>query len=878
MFCSGTDELNQKLVERMQALYPELPLYVVAEFLPEAGTWIPYHVNRSLADNLARCRAAIRGKRIRLAGVLLVPAVPYRRMRLMALMLSPAGFLAFNENLDSFMLRPRCARAIVLHALWRVRNFLRWQLRPGGRVYTFLWRLRHPREFRVPAAYRAGLAAGWLRAGNRRAGVRPLATDRPSGVSVVVPSRNGRRLLETQLPGIVREEPSEIIVVDNGSDDGTAEFLASAYPHVMVESSREPLSFARAANRGIARARFSHVCLLNNDMIVEPGFFAALRAAFEEVPGLFCASAQILFPPGQRREETGKTVMARSGPEEFPVRCDIPLEGEDLSYVLYGSGGCSLYDAEKLRALGGVSEIYEPAYVEDLDLGYRAWQRGWPSVFVAEARVEHRHRATTSRYFTSAQISGMLETNYLRFLCSAVASRTVFRRLWRQALWRLRLLAVKREPGAVEALGQAARIALENTTPAESEPEDLFLALTGGEVAVFPGRPASSKPVVLVAAPWLPFPLAHGGAVRIYNLMRRAAADFDLVLVAFSDRLVTPPAELLEICAEVVVVRRKGSHSLPATGDPQDVEEFRSAAFRAVLRQTIRKWRPAVAQLELTVMAQYARDCAPARTVLVEHDITFDLYEQLLAQRDDWETRRQLDLWRRFETAAWRRVDAVVTMSERDRRVVAGPRVVTLANGVDIERFQPSPGEPERGRLLFIGSFAHLPNLLALDFFLREVWPALGWRHPARHRGSASRLFPAALRGPRGCGPGAAGDRARGIRRGRAARLPARRTGDRATGGLGRNQHQDSRSDGNGEGDCQHAGGNQRAGRGKRGGAGAERRRDGGGHPPPPGRRRRQANAGNGGPPPRRAGLQLGAHRGAAGRALPGDRRQSMSH
>ena len=49
--------------------------------------------------------------------------------------------------------------------------------------------------------------------------------------------------------------------------------------------------------------------------------------------------------------------------------------------------------------------------------------------------------------------------------------------------------------------------------------------------------------------------------------------------------------------------------------------------------------------------------------------------------------------------------------------------MVTLANGVDIERFQPSAVEPEPDRLLFIGSFAHLPNLLAIDFFLREVWP-----------------------------------------------------------------------------------------------------------------------------------------------------------
>ena len=163
---------------------------------------------------------------------------------------------------------------------------------------------------------------------------------------------------------------------------------------------REPLSFAAAVNRGIARARYSHICLLNNDMLLEPGFFAALVRAFDRVPGLFCATAQIRFPAGVRREETGKAVMAQAIPTISPSAATSPSPGEDLTWVLYGSGGCSLYDAAMLRALGGMDEAYAPAYVEDLDVGYRAWQRGWPTVFVAGAVVEHRHRATTSRYYT----------------------------------------------------------------------------------------------------------------------------------------------------------------------------------------------------------------------------------------------------------------------------------------------------------------------------------------------------------------------------------------------------------------------------------------------------------------------------------------------
>jgi len=77
----------------------------------------------------------------------------------------------------------------------------------------------------------------------------------------------------------------------------------------------------------------------------------------------------------------------------------------------------------------------------------------------------------------------------------------------------------------------------------------------------------------------------------------------------------------------------------------------------------MRKWRPAIGQLEFTQLAQYAPDCTGARTILTEHDITFDLYRQLADRFDDWDLRRQLERWTRFERNAWSAVDRVVTMS-----------------------------------------------------------------------------------------------------------------------------------------------------------------------------------------------------------------------
>jgi GT2 family glycosyltransferase len=354
-------------------------------------------------------------------------------------------------------------------------------------------------------------AAAWLRPKWQRTPT-PRPAGAPRGITTVIPSRNGRELLAAQMPGIVEQSvavPHEIVVVDNGSEDATVQWLAERYPRIRAVVSAAPLSFSQAVNRGIASARYSHVCLLNNDMLLEPGFFDALWRAFDDVPDLFCATAQIRFPAGVRREETGKAVMAHSSPDDFPVRCDEPLEGEDGTWVLYGSGGCSLYDRAKLHDLGNLDEAYVPAYVEDMDIGWRAWQQGWPTVYVAGAVVEHRHRATTSRYYTQAELDHVLEINYLRFLVRAVDSGPLFRRLWREALDRYRRTG--RGPSNREALS----ILFEGGRLTDVKyREETFVALTDGRLAVFPG---SGSGVLIADTPPDPDTLARYQAVVAVN-------------------------------------------------------------------------------------------------------------------------------------------------------------------------------------------------------------------------------------------------------------------------------------------------------------------------------------------------------------------------
>jgi GT2 family glycosyltransferase/glycosyltransferase involved in cell wall biosynthesis len=732
LFASCAPTLMEAAVQKASSIRPELPLAVVSEFAPSAGRWVRYQVSWRFLENVRYCRARFKGKRVELAIVVLEPQVPYRRLRLIGFLTGPQCLVIMNENLDYFDVHPRFAVQIVRHIFWRAGNWMRSRIgagrgrtAPGTALRGLALQMLRFRTFR---AHAFGFVMQLLR--KQPTGlVAPMAiplSNRPPGVSVVIPSRNGRDLLERMLPAMLNQLGSgEIIVVDDGSDDATGEFLHRRFPAVIVLRNHRALGFAAAVNVGIRAARFSHICLLNNDMAVAAGFFQHLRQAFEAVPGLFCAAPQVFLPGGLPRQETGKAVI-RSAPaiSDFPIRCDEPIEGEDLTYVMYGSSGCSMFEAERLLCFHGLDESYKPAYVEDLDVGVRAWQQGWPTVFVAGAHVVHEHRATMSRLYSKDRLDYTMTRNWLLFLARTVRHRGVFALYWRHAVARLSHSAAGGSLQARHVLREIGMTGARRQSVARSDSE--IFALCNGSVSVFPGEQAKSpQPVVLIASPYLPFPLTHGGAVRMYNLMRRAAAGWKQVLVSFVDEPGPVPLELRGICAEVITVHRTGSHLSPSTSQPEVVDEFDSPSFRGALRQTVHKWRPELVQLEFTQFAQYAPDCAGARKILTEHDITFDLYQQLVDGFDDWHLRRQLDRWMRFERNAWSGMDRVVTMSEKDRRMVHTGNAVVIPNGVDLEHFTPCPRQPDPGRLLFLGSFRHFPNLAGLDLFLKQVWPVV---------------------------------------------------------------------------------------------------------------------------------------------------------
>ena len=210
--------------------------------------------------------------------------------------------------------------------------------------------------------------------------------------------------------------------------------------------------------------------------------------------------------------------------------------------------------------------------------------------------------------------------------------------------------------------------------------------------------------------------------MRIYNLLREMSKQFDIELFAFTDAPVDL-APLLDLCARVVLVE-KPRYREPrwSTLLPPEVHEFRSPAMTQAIRDERRAFAFETLQVEYTQLAEYGGD------ILVEHDVTFDLFTQIARRERTLSAAWDAFRWRRFERRALRRFPRVVVMSPKDAEMVGVPATV-IPNGVDLDRFRAAPEAPGE-RLLFIGSFRHFPNIAAYRFFTAEVWPLLRDKFP----------------------------------------------------------------------------------------------------------------------------------------------------
>lgn len=231
-------------------------------------------------------------------------------------------------------------------------------------------------------------------------------------VSIVIPSWNSEKQLKQNLPYVFKAAEkvnAEMVVVDDNSQfDDSAGYLKSLGSKVRFYQNLENGGFSYTVNKGVGLAKGDIAILLNTDVRPSPDCFINCLKQFED-ESVFA----VTFNSGEAwaggKWQGGLLQHAKVNPT-----------GDNESHVnpsLWASGGQAAFHREKWLTLGGMDLLYKPFYWEDVDLGYRAWKRGWKVVWDPKSKCVHDHqKSVISSNFTPEFVKQTAQRNQFLFV------------------------------------------------------------------------------------------------------------------------------------------------------------------------------------------------------------------------------------------------------------------------------------------------------------------------------------------------------------------------------------------------------------------------------------------------------------------------------
>ena len=215
-------------------------------------------------------------------------------------------------------------------------------------------------------------------------------------VSVVIPNYNGEKFLKDCLEALKRQtfEDMEVILVDNGSTDDSVGTAKKLYPEIRVVELGDNTGFAYAVNRGIEAASGEYVLLLNNDTIVFPNFVKNQYKMIKGKPDVFSCSALMIQNGNRELVDDAGDELAALGWGFAPDR-DKPVSDCMVPHEVFSScAGAAIYRRSVFDEIGLFDESFF-AYLEDMDVGYRARLAGYRNLYNPYAKVYHLGSASS---------------------------------------------------------------------------------------------------------------------------------------------------------------------------------------------------------------------------------------------------------------------------------------------------------------------------------------------------------------------------------------------------------------------------------------------------------------------------------------------------
>ncbi len=497
----------------------------------------------------------------------------------------------------------------------------------------------------------------------------------PVAVSIIIPVFNHCSDSFACLKSISRFTGGpgyEVIVVDDGSTDETAEMLGQV-PGLVSLRNDQNLGFIGSCNRGAAVARGEFLVFLNNDTVVTPGWLEALARTFQDIPDAGYVGAKLVYPDGRLQEAGGVIWQDASGWNYGKFdNPDLPRYNYARE-VDYCSGACIMVAAALFHKLGGFDPLFAPAYYEDVDLAFKIREAGYKVIYQPLARIIH-HEGLTSGTSLESGVKSYQRIN-----------QTKFRQRWGRRL--------------------------EAHVPEPPEGTDRNVYTRSAEL--------DCRDRVLVIDARLIMPDRDCGSLRMMQLIHAVLRrGHHVTFIGNHMDVFSPYLENLQgIGVEVI-------HPPHYASIPEYLKQHGSEFKLAIIS------RAEVAALQLTTVRSFA---PRARIVFDTVDLHFLREERQAHVQQDETLKSVIADRKKQELRLARRADLTLVVSPVEKLIVEkecpGLDVRVLPTIYPVEE-RDLPGFADRRGLIFIGGFQHPANVDAVPYFVREVLPRILQRLP----------------------------------------------------------------------------------------------------------------------------------------------------